>query len=114
MIAVTGSNGKTTTTELIGHIHREAGLPVAVAGNVGTALSALVAEPPDPAATIVCEVSSFQLEDTELFAPEAAVLLNLTPDHLDRHKTMAAYTAAKLQIFARQGNDAIAVAPLSV
>jgi UDP-N-acetylmuramoylalanine--D-glutamate ligase len=114
MIAVTGSNGKTTTTELIGHIHREAGLPVAVAGNVGTALSTLVADPPDPAATIVCEVSSFQLEDTEAFAPEAAVLLNLTPDHLDRHGTFEAYTAAKLQIFARQGNDAVAVAPLGL
>ncbi len=113
MIAVTGSNGKTTTTELIGHIHREAGLPVAVAGNVGTALASLVGSV-DGAATVVCEVSSFQLEDTERFAPEAAVLLNLTPDHLDRHGTLAAYTAAKLQVFARQGNDAVAVAPLGL
>ena len=85
-IAVTGTNGKTTTVELIGHIHREAALPVAVAGNVGTALSGLVGEV-DPEATIVCEVSSFQLEDTLAFAPEAAVLLNITPDHLDRHGT---------------------------
>ena len=111
VIAITGSNGKTTTTEWVGHIHREAGLPVAVAGNVGTALSTLALEPPDPAATIVCEVSSFQLEDTELFAPEGAVLLNLTPDHLDRHGTFEAYTQAKLQVFARQGNDDVAVAP---
>ena len=112
-IAVTGSNGKTTTTELIGHIHREAGLPVAVAGNVGTALSGLAGRL-DPAATVVAEVSSFQLEDTLRFAPEAAVLLNITPDHLDRHGTFEAYRAAKLQVFARQANEAVAVAPLGL
>lgn len=109
-IAVTGTNGKTTTTELIGHIHREAGLPVAVAGNVGTALSSLIGRL-EPQATIVCETSSFQLEDTLAFAPEAAVLLNLTPDHLNRHGTMEAYTAAKLEIFARQGEHDLAVLP---
>ncbi len=109
-IAVTGTNGKTTTTEWIGHIHRTAALPAAVAGNVGTALSSLV-DATDPGTTIVCEASSFQLEDTLAFAPEAAVLLNLAPDHLDRHGTFEAYVAAKLQIFARQGNDDIAVAP---
>ncbi len=109
-IAVTGTNGKTTTTELIGHVHREAGLPVAVAGNVGTALASLVGEL-DPSATVVCEASSFQLEDTKAFSPEAAVLLNLTEDHLDRHGTMDRYTRAKLQAFARQGNDDVAVAP---
>ena len=112
-IAITGSNGKTTTTEWVGHIHREAGLPVAVAGNVGTALSTLVGTVA-PEATVVCEVSSFQLEDTERFAPEGAVLLNLTPDHLDRHGTFEAYRAAKLRIFANQGNDDIAVAPLGL
>jgi UDP-N-acetylmuramoylalanine--D-glutamate ligase len=112
-IAVTGTNGKTTTTELIGHIHREAGLPVAVAGNVGTALSSQVGAIAD-AATVVCEVSSFQLEDTVEFAPEGAVLLNLAPDHLDRHGTFAAYTAAKLRVFANQGNDDVAVAPLGL
>lgn len=109
-IAVTGSNGKTTTTELIGHIHREAGLPVAVAGNVGTALASLVGKV-EPAATIVCEASSFQLEDTEGFAPEAAVLLNLTEDHLDRHGTMEAYAQAKLRVFANQPEQAVAVLP---
>ncbi|MEJ7891821.1 MAG: UDP-N-acetylmuramoyl-L-alanine--D-glutamate ligase [Solirubrobacteraceae bacterium] len=116
MIAVTGSNGKTTTTELIGHIHREAGLAVAVAGNVGTALSSLALKEGRvaPDTVVVCEASSFQLEDTELFAPEGAVLLNVTPDHLDRHGTLAAYTAAKLQVFARQGNDDVAVAPLGL
>jgi len=109
-IAVTGTNGKTTTTELVGHIHREAGLPVAVAGNVGTALSTLV-DTLAPEAVVVCEVSSFQLEDTLLFAPEGAVLLNLAPDHLDRHGTFEAYRAAKLRVFANQGNDDVAVAP---
>ena len=109
-IAVTGTNGKTTTVELIGHIHREAGLPVAVAGNVGAAVSGLVGKI-DDRTTVVCEVSSFQLEDTLAFAPEAAVLLNITPDHLDRHGTIEAYLAAKLEIFARQGNEDIAVAP---
>jgi UDP-N-acetylmuramoylalanine--D-glutamate ligase len=112
-IAVTGTNGKTTTTELVGHIHREAGRPVAVAGNVGTALSSLVGALPE-AATVVCEVSSFQLEDAVEFAPEGAVLLNLAPDHIDRHGTFEAYTAAKLRVFAHQGNDDVAVAPLGL
>jgi UDP-N-acetylmuramoylalanine--D-glutamate ligase len=109
-IAVTGTNGKTTTVELIGHIYREAGLPVAVAGNVGTALSSLVGSL-DPAATVVCEASSFQLEDTLEFTPQAAVLLNIAPDHLDRHGTIEAYTAAKLEAFARQRAQDVAVLP---
>jgi UDP-N-acetylmuramoylalanine--D-glutamate ligase len=112
-VAVTGTNGKTTTTEWIGHVHREAGLPVAVAGNVGTAASSLIGRLPADA-TVVCESSSFQLEDTEAFAPEAAVLLNLAPDHLDRHGTYGDYVAAKLRIFANQGNDDVAVAPLEL
>ena len=109
-VAVTGTNGKTTTVELIGHIHRTAGLPVAVAGNVGAALSGLVAAT-DPDVTIVCEASSFQLEDTLAFAPEAAILLNIAPDHLDRHATLDDYTLAKLQIFARQSRGDVAVLP---
>jgi UDP-N-acetylmuramoylalanine--D-glutamate ligase len=112
-IAVTGTNGKTTTTELIGHVYREAGLLVAVAGNVGTALSGLIGRL-EPEATIVCEASSFQLEDTLAFAPEAAVLLNITPDHLNRHNTMQAYTEAKLEIFVRQSEEDVAVLPLSL
>jgi UDP-N-acetylmuramoylalanine--D-glutamate ligase len=110
-VAVTGTNGKTTTTEWIGHVHREAGLPVAVAGNVGTAVSTLALGDPLPVdATVVCETSSFQLEDTLAFSPEAAVLLNLSPDHLDRHGTYDAYVAAKLKIFVNQGNYDLAVA----
>jgi UDP-N-acetylmuramoylalanine-D-glutamate ligase len=175
-VAVTGSNGKTTTVELIGHIHRAAGVPVVVAGNVGTPLASLTGAsaplgggppagldssrggpgagldssrggppagldpsrggPPagldpsrgrpaagrdpsrggatprlDPAAIVVCEASSFQLEDTEHFAPDAAVLLNLSDDHLDRHGTFEAYRDAKLQAFARQDAGALAVLP---
>ena len=110
-IAVTGTNGKTTTVELVGHIHREAGLAVVVAGNVGAALSGLDGRI-DEHVTIACEASSFQLEDTLAFAPEAAVLLNLTPDHLDRHGTLDAYLAAKLEIFARQENEDLAVVPV--
>ncbi|HEV7806813.1 MAG TPA: UDP-N-acetylmuramoyl-L-alanine--D-glutamate ligase [Solirubrobacteraceae bacterium] len=109
-IAVTGTNGKTTTVQLLGHIHREAGIAVAVAGNVGDALSglagALAAD-----AVVVCECSSFQLEDALEFAPEGAVLLNVQPDHLDRHGTFEDYVGAKLRVFARQGNDDVAVAP---
>jgi UDP-N-acetylmuramoylalanine--D-glutamate ligase len=107
-VAVTGTNGKTTTTELIGHLYREASEPVAVAGNVGTPLASL-AGTADPAATVVCEASSFQLEDTEAFAPECAVFLNLAPDHLDRHGTIESYRAAKLRIFANQANEDVAV-----
>ncbi|HJS95172.1 MAG TPA: UDP-N-acetylmuramoyl-L-alanine--D-glutamate ligase [Solirubrobacteraceae bacterium] len=111
-VAVTGTNGKTTTTEWIGHVHREAGLPVAVVGNVGTAASSLALGAGLPAeTTVVCEASSFQLEDTLAFSPEAAVLLNLSPDHLDRHGTYADYVAAKLRIFVNQGNYDVAVAP---
>jgi UDP-N-acetylmuramoylalanine--D-glutamate ligase len=112
-IAVTGTNGKTTTTEWIGHVHREAARPVAVAGNMGTAVSSLVGEL-SPEVTVVCETSSFQLEDTQWFAPEAAVLLNLTPDHLDRHGTFDAYVAAKLRAFVNQGNYDVAVAPSDI
>jgi UDP-N-acetylmuramoylalanine--D-glutamate ligase len=107
-LAVTGTNGKTTTVELLGHIYRTAGEPVAVAGNVGTPLSSLAGSV-DPTATVACEASSFQLEDTTAFAPECAVFLNLAPDHLDRHSDLDAYLAAKLRIFANQGNDDIAV-----
>jgi UDP-N-acetylmuramoylalanine--D-glutamate ligase len=107
-VAVTGTNGKTTVVEWLGHVYRTAGEPVAVAGNVGMPLSALAGEV-DPEATVVCEASSFQLEDSAAFAPECAVFLNLAPDHLDRHLDLDAYLQAKLRIFANQGNDDLAV-----
>ena len=109
-IALTGSNGKTTTVELIGHIHRVAGAPVVVAGNVGTALTSLPGTL-EPGAVVVCEASSFQLEDTLAFAPDAAVLINLQEDHLDRHGTFENYRAAKLGIFAHQPPGTLAVVP---
>jgi UDP-N-acetylmuramoylalanine--D-glutamate ligase len=112
-LAVTGTNGKTTTVELLGAIHRTAGVPAAVAGNVGTPLASLVGEV-DAAAVVVCEVSSFQLEDAAEFAPECAVLLNLAEDHLDRHGSFEAYRDAKLRIFARKRPGDIAVAPLGL
>jgi UDP-N-acetylmuramoylalanine--D-glutamate ligase len=107
-VAITGTNGKTTTAELLAHLYRTAGEPVAVAGNVGTPLSSLAGEV-EAAATVVCEASSFQLEDSVAFAPECAVFLNLAPDHLDRHPDLDAYLAAKLRVFANQGNDDVAV-----
>jgi len=109
-VAVTGTNGKTTTVELLGAIYRAAGTPVAVAGNVGTPLASLVGRL-DPGATVVCEASSFQLEDTSAFAPDCAVLLNITPDHLDRHGDLERYRDAKLRIFAHQGPGQTAVHP---
>ena len=109
-VAVTGTNGKTTVTELLGAIWRAAARPVAVAGNVGTALSSLVGEV-DDGTTIVCECSSFQLEDTVEFAPDCAVLLNIEEDHIDRHGTFEAYREAKLRIFANQTGDDVAIRP---
>ena len=95
-VGVTGTNGKTTTTELLGAIFRAAGRDVAVAGNVGTPLTSVRA-----ADWVVCELSSFQLEDVHELACDVAVLLNLEPDHLDRHGSFDGYRAAKLRIFER-------------
>ena len=107
-VAVTGTNGKTTTVELLGAMHRAAEVAAAVAGNVGTPLSSLVGQLA-PDAVVVCEASSFQLEDTVAFAPECAVLLNLEPDHIDRHGTFEAYREAKMRVFANQGPDDVAI-----
>jgi UDP-N-acetylmuramoylalanine--D-glutamate ligase len=95
-VAVTGTNGKSTTVELLGEIFRRDGRAVVVAGNIGRPLSAVRA-----ADWVVCEVSSFQLEDVHEFAPEVAVLINLEPDHLNRHGSFEAYRAAKLRVFER-------------
>ncbi|MEJ7876357.1 MAG: UDP-N-acetylmuramoyl-L-alanine--D-glutamate ligase [Solirubrobacterales bacterium] len=100
-LAVTGTNGKTTVAELLGHIWRTAGAPVAVAGNVGTPLASLPGQIGSQA-TVVCETSSFQLEDSVAFAPECALFLNATPDHLDRHGSFEHYLASKLRVFACQ------------
>jgi UDP-N-acetylmuramoylalanine--D-glutamate ligase len=99
-VGVTGTNGKTTTAELLGAMFRSAGRPVAVAGNVGRPLTGLDGTLPADA-WIVCELSSFQLEDVHELACDVAVLLNLEPDHLDRHGTFEAYRDAKLRIFER-------------
>ena len=103
--AVTGTNGKTTTVSLLGHIFGDRGV---VAGNVGNALTALEVRED---VLVVAETSSFQLEDTLAFAPDVAALINITPDHLDRHGTFEAYREAKLQAFARQTADQLAVLP---
>lgn len=107
-LAVTGTNGKTTTTELAAHLFRVAGRPVEAVGNVGRPLTALAIES-EPGATVVCECSSFQLEDTSAFAPECAVFLNLAPDHLDRYADLDAYGNAKLKIFRNQVEGDLAV-----
>ncbi len=100
--AITGSNGKTTTTTLCGEIFRRAGRETVVAGNIGVPLIS-VAEQTTPETWTILEVSSFQLETTETFAPRIAVVLNVTPDHLDRHGTFEKYVDAKARIFANQG-----------
>jgi UDP-N-acetylmuramoylalanine--D-glutamate ligase len=107
-VAVTGTNGKTTTAELLGAIYRRGERPVAVAGNVGTPLTSLAGEL-EPEATVVCEVSSFQLEDSWSFAPEVALFLNFSPDHLDRHRSIDGYLGAKLRLFANQTSSDVAV-----
>jgi UDP-N-acetylmuramoylalanine--D-glutamate ligase len=110
LLGVTGTNGKTTTCELLGEIFRAAGRPAAVAGNVGRPLTGLDGALVEDA-WIVCELSSFQLEDIHELRPRIAVLLNITPDHLDRHRDLDAYRAAKLRIFENQGPEDVAVVP---
>lgn len=101
LAAITGSNGKTTTTALVGHILATAGIPALVGGNIGTPLLSLVESSSDQTVT-VAELSSFQLETIEAFRPDVGVLLNLTPDHLDRHASMEEYAHAKGRIFENQ------------
>ncbi|HPF21667.1 MAG TPA: UDP-N-acetylmuramoyl-L-alanine--D-glutamate ligase [Syntrophomonas sp.] len=103
MLAVTGTNGKTTTTTLLEKILLAAGRPAAAGGNIGVALCSLVEEMQD--GYISVEASSFQLETASTFRPHIAAILNITPDHLDRHKTMEGYMAAKAKVFARQTKD---------
>src|ERR1700716_448591 len=108
IVAITGSNGKTTTTTLTGEILTAGGFPALVGGNIGTPAISLV-EHAKPETVIVLEVSSFQLETTCTFRPKVSVVLNVTPDHLDRHRTFEAYTDAKARIFENQQADDFAV-----
>jgi UDP-N-acetylmuramoylalanine--D-glutamate ligase len=105
IVAITGSNGKTTTTTLMGEIMTAAGVPTLVGGNIGTPAISL-AERAKPETVVVLEISSFQRETVQTFRPKIAVVLNVTPDHLDRHRTFEIYTDAKARIFEnQQGSD---------
>ncbi len=106
-IAITGTNGKSTTTTWIAEILRRAGRPVALAGNIGAPLSGFLRE--RGGRDFVCEMSSFQLEAIERFRAHVAVLTNITPDHLDRYPDFEAYAAAKARVFLRQGPEDFAV-----
>lgn len=110
--AITGTNGKTTTTALLGHLFATAGRPAKVLGNIGVAVTS-AAGTVNPDDELVVEVSSFQLEDIHTFRPACGVFLNLKPDHLDRHGTMERYLECKARLFANQGPDDIAVLNLS-
>jgi UDP-N-acetylmuramoylalanine--D-glutamate ligase len=101
VLAITGSNGKTTTTTLVGGILAKSGKKTLVGGNIGTPVISLAGES-TPDTMVVLEVSSFQLESIEQFCPWIAAILNITPDHLDRHHTFEAYVAAKARIFEKQ------------
>jgi UDP-N-acetylmuramoylalanine--D-glutamate ligase len=101
LVAITGSNGKTTTTSLVAHILKTANIPTLIGGNIGVPLLALVESSMDTTVT-VAEISSFQLETIEAFRPEIGVLLNLTPDHLDRHASFDDYAHAKMRMFENQ------------
>jgi UDP-N-acetylmuramoylalanine--D-glutamate ligase len=109
-VAITGTNGKSTTTTLAGEMLAATGHPTFVGGNLGTPLSAVVGTPAAGAdGFVVVEVSSFQLETTSRFRPQVAVLLNITPDHLDRYADLEEYAAAKARLFAAQTAEDFAV-----
>jgi UDP-N-acetylmuramoylalanine--D-glutamate ligase len=110
ILGVTGTNGKTTTSALLGAVFRAADRPVEVAGNIGRPLSSLVGAVPRDT-WIVCELSSFQLEDVLTLKPKIGILLNLEPDHLDRHGSFDSYASLKLRMFERQSGDDSAVVP---
>ena len=107
VVAITGTNGKSTTTALLGWVLKQAGLTVHVGGNIGIGVLALPV--PTPGAVYVIEVSSYQLDLTTTFAPDVAILTNISPDHLDRHGGMEGYVAAKARIFQAQGADGLAL-----
>jgi UDP-N-acetylmuramoylalanine--D-glutamate ligase len=107
-LAITGSNGKTTTTALVGEILQKAGVPTLVGGNIGVPVVELIDQSTDETWSVL-EVSSFQLESTERFHPRIAVILNITPDHLDRHGSFDNYALAKERIFAAQDESDVVV-----
>ena len=106
--AITGTNGKTTTTTLVGEMLKRLDVPSAVGGNIGLALSKEVEQLPENG-WLAAELSSFQLEKVQSFCPDIAVVLNLTPDHMERHHTMEAYGNAKKHIFTQQGPEQVTV-----
>ena len=108
-VAVTGTNGKSTTTTWIAETLRRSGRPVALAGNIGAPLSGFLSESGGRERDFVCEVSSFQLEAIDRFRPDVAVLTNITPDHLDRYPGFGEYAAAKARLFARQRPEDVAI-----
>ncbi len=107
LVGITGTNGKSTTTALVGHILGEAGLPVAIGGNIGTGVLAL--DPLPEGGVYVLELSSFQLDLCQKLACDVGILLNITPDHLDRHGSMDAYVGAKQRLFSLQPQSAVPV-----
>jgi UDP-N-acetylmuramoylalanine--D-glutamate ligase len=110
VVAITGTNGKSTTTALIGWVLKQAGMTVHVGGNIGIGVLALPAPTAD--AVYVIEVSSYQLDLTTGFAPDVAILTNISPDHLDRHGGMDGYVAAKARLFQAMGPQAVALVSL--
>ncbi len=109
ILAITGTNGKSTTTTLVGEILKTAGKKVFVGGNLGRPLSEAAADPRRPWDFVVTEVSSFQLERVKMFRPKIGAYLNLTPDHLDRHGSLKAYAMLKARLFENQGPEDFAV-----
>ncbi|WP_426051218.1 UDP-N-acetylmuramoyl-L-alanine--D-glutamate ligase [Brevundimonas sp. SL161] len=107
VIAITGTNGKSTTTALIGWVLKQAGMKIAVGGNIGIGVLAL--PPPAEVQAYVIEVSSYQLDLTTSFAPDVAILTNISPDHLDRHGGMEGYVAAKTRLFQVMSSDKVAL-----
>ena len=110
MVAITGTNGKSTTTALVGYVLASAGLDVAVGGNIGTA--ALLLPAPKATSIYVIELSSYQIDLMPSLKPDVGILMNLTPDHLDRHGDMEHYAAVKARMFALQGADDLAAISL--
>jgi UDP-N-acetylmuramoylalanine--D-glutamate ligase len=109
IVAITGTNGKTTTAELLGHILSCANKPFFLGGNIGTPLSTYVTDPNMKASVLVVEVSSFQLDTIKIFKPKVAILLNISSDHFDRYKDMNAYLFSKGRIFENQSEEDIAI-----